>query len=412
MKICTKIFSAVAACALISACICVYAFADNTKYYLDDRSVFECEAFSDWIRQNVDGGRDGRLSEWECLRVGEIDVSGETQIKSVKGVEVFSNLFSLDVSGSGISYIDVSRLTRLAFLNVENTNIKELDLTHSVMMYDLNADDTQISEIDTSPCNELHSLSVKRTGIRSLDLRKNTDLFYISGRESRIESISLASARLSVIDLAYTDVSELDISGCSSLAHLDLSGSRLERIDLSWCTSLEYIDLSGTNVTETDTSRLEELRHLDLSHTKTVGINTEKNKKLSYLNISDTDIDSVDLSENKSLDTLTAANTRIKEIDLSQCKNIAFLLLPTEAYALGSPEKTSDLFGEAKASSEEKSLPTHPTETEDEIKEKEIKPKNSGVLPPIRTDLCVLHKNTSLCEGYFLKKLSRNLLKK
>ena len=115
---------------------------------------------------------------------------------------------------------------------------------------------------------------------------------------------------------------------------------------------------------------------------------------------------------NKSLDTLTAANTRIKEIDLSQCKNIAFLLLPTEAYALGSPEKASDLFGAVNASSEEKSLPTHPVETEDEIKEKEIKPKNSGVLPPIRTDLCVLHKNMSLCEGYFLKKLSRNLLKK
>ena len=70
--------------------------ADNTKYLLSDRELFECEAFADWVKENVDGAKDGRLSEWECLRVREINIAGRKEITSLGGIEIFQNLFSLD----------------------------------------------------------------------------------------------------------------------------------------------------------------------------------------------------------------------------------------------------------------------------------------------------------------------------
>lgn len=73
---------------------------------------FPDEAFREYINENIDGDRNGYLSNEEIEQICPISC-GERAIESLSGIEVFKNLEELRCESNKLTALDVSGLTNL-----------------------------------------------------------------------------------------------------------------------------------------------------------------------------------------------------------------------------------------------------------------------------------------------------------
>ncbi|MCI9006171.1 MAG: hypothetical protein HFH39_13275 [Lachnospiraceae bacterium] len=92
-----------------------------------DSSQFPDAAFAAYLSEAVDADRDGCLSEAEITVVVSMDISG-LGIQDLRGIEVFTELKSLDCSGNSLIELDLSALPALEEFRCEgNRRVVEAD---------------------------------------------------------------------------------------------------------------------------------------------------------------------------------------------------------------------------------------------------------------------------------------------
>lgn len=82
-------------------------------------SYFQDEAFVRYIKETIDKDNDGYLSEREISEVTKMDVS-KRDIKSLQGIDIFTELITLDCSGNQLLELDVTTLANLRTLICNN----------------------------------------------------------------------------------------------------------------------------------------------------------------------------------------------------------------------------------------------------------------------------------------------------
>lgn len=95
-----------------------------------DEEYFPDAVFREYVRENFDADGDGKLSADECLGVNTIDVS-QKDIKSLKGIEYFTNLTYLKCSNNKLTQLVVSKNKELDMLFTYNNAIKSIDIKNS-----------------------------------------------------------------------------------------------------------------------------------------------------------------------------------------------------------------------------------------------------------------------------------------
>ena len=107
------------------------ALADD-KYLVIDETTFPDEAFRNWIVENCSTETDSDgvryMTEAQANSVLSIDVSGTT-VKSLKGVELFTNLSVLNCSGLGLTSLDLTKNKELSELHCEDNHLSTLELS-------------------------------------------------------------------------------------------------------------------------------------------------------------------------------------------------------------------------------------------------------------------------------------------
>lgn len=288
------------------------AFDNSTGIQFEDKN------FEDAIRNKLNI-HDRDIYYSDVKNITSLDLTNQ-DIKSIKGLENFVHLKSLDLSYNEVGYnksdclspitrLDelenlnlshnqiedvsyISNLVNLKELNLSDNNISDSDLDHSRNMYK----DTDESDYDETSDNVFKKL----THITSLDL-SNSILDDYSSNKNRISDIS-------------------NLKDMTSLLSLNLNGNDVSSLDdLKNLTNLNTLKLSDTDLSDLDfIEKLTGITYLDISNNSSIDsddLNSLKNLTgLKYLNASNDKIDDVSsLSGLTHLTTLYIEDNPIKD---------------------------------------------------------------------------------------------------
>ena len=102
-----------------------------------DSSTFPDPVFRAWVSANADSDKDGRLTQSEIAAVKTADLSKSEDIVVLTGIEYFTSLETLDVTGNKLFRLDVSKLTALRTLRCGGNCLTSLDLSNNTKLTDL-----------------------------------------------------------------------------------------------------------------------------------------------------------------------------------------------------------------------------------------------------------------------------------
>ena len=146
---------------------------------------FPDAVFRNYVWENFDQDKNGSLNEIEIGNVTKIDVSGtmlegrvtddgidfsgytSNGVKSVKGIELFPNLKTLECSCNDITELDVSKNTALESLGCSHNKLTLLDLSSNPNLYYLSCSFNDIYFIDLTKCPKLELTYNEGYSVRS-----------------------------------------------------------------------------------------------------------------------------------------------------------------------------------------------------------------------------------------------------
>ena len=341
-------------------------------------SNFPDKNFRTYISKNIDTDQNGTLSTEELLKVTYININSNNPwlFKSLDGIEYFTNLETLNCSGSYITALDlkkntalrilwcssmpylrtlnISSNTSLESLNLNNnkliesldlspniklktlkcnsmTNLANINLSMNTDLKDLDCSGTVLTSLDLSYCANLGNLNCSNIKtLENLDLKNNKKIIILNCSDmDKLVSLNLSNA-LGLTKLTCTNLkllTDIDISKSKSLQQLDFSDSNLSQLDVSENTNLTQLKVNNTALSSLNVTNNEKLTRLECNNTNIDQLDVRKNLDLEYLYCSKTNISDLDLSKNEKLSELNLNETKITNIDLSSQKELRRLYL-------------------------------------------------------------------------------------
>ena len=269
------------------------------------KTAFPDENFRAYVGRVIDTSRNGYLSSAECEKVTAIVLSeSDGEIASVKGIENFPNLKTLNVSEqAGLSALDVSKNPALEALYCNDTAVSTLNLAANPALKVLHCYDTKLTRLDISknpgliaamqdgavePVSgaagaEVHSLdgnelamdkALALTGV-SLGLKLDAASFPDDAFRACLTSFDkngngyLTDAELAAVTgISVPNKGIASLSGIerfTNLAVLECDGNQLTALSLSANAKLECVTCAGNGLKSLDIGGLAALSLLDCS---------------------------------------------------------------------------------------------------------------------------------------------------
>ena len=166
----------------------------------------------------------------------------------------------------------------------------------------------------------LTSLNCMGDELTSLDLSHNTALksLQIRGNYELVLDLSKISETLTWLDCSATATKELDLSKQTALEYLNCESNKMERLDVSNNTALKTLICCDNELTELDVSRNVALDYLNCATNKLTSLDISKNPALTYLNCNYNTISSINFGDNPALEELRCQYNQLTELDLSR----------------------------------------------------------------------------------------------
>ena len=223
-----------------------------------DKTNFPDPVFRDYVSINFDTDGDGYLSDEEIAAVTSIDCSGTEEapgsIASLKGVEHFTALETLNCYYNKLTSIDLSSNSKLWALNCADNQIHQLDLGSNPLKY-LFCARNQIASLDVKNRASLSYLDCSGNPVGALDLTGCSELSYLKCINCGLQSLNVSvSPKISSVECTSNALTSLDVSGCDTLISLNCQDNSLSALNLTGCTTLENLECSGNSLTNLDLS--------------------------------------------------------------------------------------------------------------------------------------------------------------
>ena len=235
---------------------------------------FPDEVFRDYVFEEFDKNGNGILTEREINNITYISV-GLSGVKSLKGIENFANLESLDCFANSIS---------------------ELDLSNNPKLKELFCEINDLTELDVSANSKLTKLVCISNALEKLNVSNNPELVEL--------------------DCSSNDLTELDVSANSKLTKLDCDSNTLEELDVSNNLELTELNCRHNKLAELNLSSNSKLTKLDCDSNTLEELNVSNNPELTELNCSYNNLAELNLSSNLKLTKLNCLSNRFKKLDL------------------------------------------------------------------------------------------------
>ena len=171
-----------------------------------DEKHFPDAAFRTYLKEYCwEWATDGVLTEEEANGVKALYVTNkEAQgIKSVKGIEWFGKLETLEVSGQEITEIDVSQNTELYMLELMSNQLAAIDVTKNKKLELLDLTHNRLTAIDLSENTALEQVWLSDNQLTSLNLTGLPAIKIVSCSSNQIKGTAMDAfiASLPTVDL-------------------------------------------------------------------------------------------------------------------------------------------------------------------------------------------------------------------
>ena len=183
---------------------------------------FEDPIFKSYCVDRFDANGDDEISIAEAKSVTDVDASS-LGLTSLKGIEFFSNLQTVDVSLNKLTSIDLSNSPKLSEIHINGNNLQQFDLSGFSDLQILDcSENAKLAVIDLTKIVGLKSLNIFGcTGMNNIDVTAN----------EKLETLSAAGTSLEV----------LDVSKNSKLSKLDLPTSVMLQVSAGMNSSIYQV---------------------------------------------------------------------------------------------------------------------------------------------------------------------------
>lgn len=192
-----------------------------------DAAHFPDANFQKYLSENVDTNKDGSLSTAERDAVTELNVQN-ARIKSLNGIQYFTQLVTLRCYNNQLTKLDVSKNTQLKYLWCYNNQLTELDVSKNIQLTAVVCWNNQLTKLDVSKNAKLTSLWCDSNQLTRLDVSKNT----------KLQSLHCDNNQLTKLDVSKNAQLEILYCGNNQLTNLDVSKNT--KLQTFKCMDNEY----------------------------------------------------------------------------------------------------------------------------------------------------------------------------
>ena len=287
-----------------------------------------------------DTSGDGKLQPDELSAITEF-LYPAGGIGSLKGLEYFTGLTKVDVSGNGITdlaplqglaeltvlkvggnpatALDVSKNTKLERLLAANGALQSLTLGGNTALAEIYVGGNSLTALETGGLPGLKILSCENNQLAELRLSGNSMLETVQAGNNRLTVLEVSGlASLVNLECQNNQLTEINLSGLTALAGLNVSGNRLGGLSLSGLSGLSAVFAGGNALTgslETGTASLVSLEGNQIQNLMGLGavayLNC-RNNQLTGLSVPSAQIAELYCSEN-ALTVLEIGHTDVLE---------------------------------------------------------------------------------------------------
>ena len=300
----------------------VMAAAQDAESVEINETNFPDAKFRDYLTKWVAYESPGVLTE-KKLRTTSMDITNKG-IKSLKGIEFFTNLDSLVCGMNQLESIDLSGNTRLQFLDVSKNKLQTLDLEPCADLRYLKCSGNQFETIDLSHSKALRRLDCSSNKLVSLSLAANDALDSLACFSNKLTSLDLSkNAGLRYLICNNNQIASFDLSVCPKLYTLICHDNKVEALDISHNPELYELECYSMGLTSLDISKNGKLGKLTCSFNNLTSLDTHRNPLLTKLLVGfNKQLSSLDVSGNPGLLDLELQSCPIEKLDISGCHQL------------------------------------------------------------------------------------------
>ena len=171
----------------------------------------------------------------------------------------------------------------------------------------------------------LTSLNCAYNSLPTLDISRNTKLTELWCRSNQLTSLDVSKNTLTTLSCSYNPLTELDVSQNTELTVLDCQSNQLTKLDVSKNTALTTLDCFSNQLTKLDVSQNTELTELSCSSNKLTTLDVSRNTELTELWCRSTDdvvllLQSVDGAGCKPKHGIDGVGLPVQSVDGAGCK--------------------------------------------------------------------------------------------
>lgn len=302
-------------------------------------------AFRDYVSNTWDTNpQDGTLSRTEISSVTTAWLGG-LGIEDLTGIDIFTNLTELHVSGNGsLEKLNVSALTKLTELDASSCALTEINIAGLTKLKTIDLNNNQLEALDFTGlerleyiyCNENRDLA----SINVAGLTKLKSLYAYGCLFKKIDVSGLESLESLYIN-DNTDLEEINATGCKNLVTVSYNGDYVKSLIFEGCVKLSNsyygnmselttLNLKGiTGLTDLSVYSNPALTNLDVSGcTKLTSLSVYSNESLTAIDASgltalttlrvyENNLTSIDVTGLTALTELLANQNNLSSIDVS-----------------------------------------------------------------------------------------------
>ena len=245
-------------------------------------------------------GADGVLTSDEIAEVINIDVSNR-YIQSLKGIEYFTAVSTLNCKSNQLTTLDLSKNTELRALDCSANQLTTLDLLLNFGLYRVDCSSNRLTTLNVSSCTQMTELRCQTNQLTVLDVSKNTDLMTLYCSSNQLTSLDVRNCpALTSMYCENNQLTELIMGSNTQLTSLTCSNNKMTSLDLSGCTSLRTLYCMNGQLTS-----------LNVANTKVANLYCSSNQ-----------LTALDVSGCTALTTLDCSDNKLKTLNLSSCTKL------------------------------------------------------------------------------------------
>lgn len=323
-------FKTVISKAAVAAMCVIVAFAVHKVKASDDADVvaasgdvtinaanFPDETFRTFVKENYDKDNNGVLSKSE--RSTQSMTISDKDIKSLTGIQYFTDIRTLECMRLGISKLDVSGLTYLLNLTCcENENLTEIKFSDSHNLMYLTCYENNLSSIDTKAIPYLRELICGYNNIHELDVSGMDKLTRLNCIGNGLYDLDVSkNTELTALYCSYNSLTSLNVKNLTKMTDLYCSYNSIKNLDVSTLTSLQRLYCDGNGMTTLNFGSVKTIVELNCFFNKLTSLNVSNFSGLEVLNCSFNNLTSLNVSGKSKLLELYCYGNNLGTLNVS-----------------------------------------------------------------------------------------------